>query len=99
MLAEHRTGIDDSILERFAEFRAYLEATAKHRLSEGDAEAEIAEAKEYDQGYMAYVDGKTQRDNPNDFDSAAHFVWDCGWFAALDDDIGERRTSARAAPR
>ena len=99
MLAAHVIGIDDSILERFAEFRAYLEATAKHRLGESEAEAEIAEAKEYDQGYMAYVEGKTQRDNPYDFDSAAHFVWDCGWFAALDDDLGERRANARARPR
>ena len=99
MLAEHLTGIDDSILEQFAEFRAYLEATAKHRLGESEAEAEIAEAKEYDHGYMAFVEGKTQRDNPYDFDSAAHFVWDCGWFAALDEDIGERRANARTRLR
>lgn len=94
-LAEHPGGIDDSVLAQFAEFRAYLEAGAKRRHG-GDNE--VLAANEYDMGYAAYFAGKTQRENPYDFDAAEHLIWDCGWFAALDDDIAHQHRH-RAAKR
>lgn len=93
--ADHPGGIDDSVLEQFAEFRAYLAASAKRRRG-GDNE--ILAAKEYDLGYVAFLAGKTQRENPFDFDTAEHLIWDCGWFAALDDDIAHQHRH-RAAKR
>lgn len=94
-LAEHPSGIDDSVLEQFPEFRAYLARGTKPRSGSDD---ESSAVKKYDQGYAAFLAGRTQRENPYDFDTAEHLQWDCGWFAALDDDIAHRHR-LRAAKR
>ncbi|HJS33452.1 MAG TPA: hypothetical protein VJ924_15775, partial [Alphaproteobacteria bacterium] len=86
-LVDHPDGIDDSVLEQFAEFRAYIAASTKRRTA---VDQEVSAAKEYDQGYAAFLAGETQRENPYDFDAAEHLLWDCGWFAALDDDIAHQ---------
>ncbi len=97
VLRDHPTGVDDSVLEQFAEFRAWLAASARQRLANVEEVPEGAGEKRYDEGYEAYFAGRTQRENPYDFETVEHMLWDCGWFEGLDEDRARERPRRSAA--
>ena len=73
LLAQHPDGIDQSVLERLPEFRAYLVARDRRH-----AAADRREST-FDCGFRAFRDGRPMDANPFDPDTPDHQVWENGW--------------------
>jgi restriction system protein len=80
LLAEYPAGIDESVLMRFPEFRAFIERAALH------PPPEDARHNNYDEGYAAHEAGASLVDNPYLPDTIDHLAWENGWFGARDED-------------
>ena len=84
VLAEHPSGVDDSVLVR-------LEPQAPGNDAQDEApplEAptfELSRASAYDLGYQAYGEGLSFADNPHPPDARSHLDWQNGWSQARDD--------------
>lgn len=79
VLRNYPNGIDESVLARFPEFKAFIRENA------GPPPAP-SEQTAYDEGYDAYTRGAHPADNPYPLDSAGHSSWENGWFEARDED-------------
>jgi restriction system protein len=82
VLAEHPSGIDDSVLMRLEESppaETQDEAPPLETLA-----SEAPEASAYDAGYEAYGEGLSLADNPQPPDARAHLDWQNGWSEACD---------------
>jgi hypothetical protein len=84
-LAGHPQGMDLADLAAFPEFADYLHAgdAAARRTGGGQA---VATA--YDDGFAARHDGAAFTDNPHEFGTADHQLWEKGWCEALDEEEG-----------
>jgi hypothetical protein len=84
-LAAHPQGMDLADLAAFPEFADYLHAhdAAARRTGGGRAQATA-----YDQGFAARHEGVGFTDNPHDFATADHQLWEKGWCEALDEEEG-----------
>ena len=78
VLADHPSGVDDSVLMRLEEPSAALGTP-------DDAPAAPVAASAYDAGYEAYGDRLSFADNPHPPDARAHLDWQNGWSQAHDD--------------
>lgn len=89
-LAAHPDGMDLPELAHWPEFAAYLEAEdAAEHPSGGPA----PRANTYDEGFVARHDGAAFTDNPYDFATADHQLWEKGWCEALDEEEGPGRSA------
>lgn len=81
LLASHPKGIDDSVLEHYPAYRAYISASARSRpRGRSRAEGVVHEPEPaYVDGLASYQLGLELTDNPHDSDSAAHLEWGNGW--------------------
>jgi restriction system protein len=79
VLADHPSGVDDSVLMQLEEPGAPTGQPAPV------PEAPAPEASEYDAGYEAYGEGLSFADNPHPSDARAHLDWQNGWSQAHDD--------------
>jgi hypothetical protein len=84
-LAAHPQGMDLADLAAFPEFAEHLRARDAAARPTG---GEPAEATAYDQGFAARHEGVGFTDNPHDFGTADHQLWEKGWCEALDEEAG-----------
>jgi restriction system protein len=81
VLAEHPSGIDDSVLMRLEMPAAAIQDEApSFEMPPSAASKESA----YDAGYEAYGEGLSLADNPHPPDARAHLDWQNGWSEACD---------------
>lgn len=96
-LADHPGGIDDSVLMRFPEFRAFIEQESS-RPAKGRAvftgRTDDPRIIEYDQGYAAFHEGVALQSNPYEADRVMHLAWENGWCQARDDALRGESWSA-----
>ena len=78
MLAANPTGVDDSALMQFAEFRRYIEQAQRHPAPDNPR------TREYDEGANAFRGGQDLSANPYEPDTIKHQAWENGWYGALD---------------
>jgi hypothetical protein len=78
VLKEHPLGVDETVLARFPEYRAYLHGFARRRTEDDPRQPR------YDEGYAARRDGAGLSDNPYPRDSIDHLAWANGWSEARD---------------
>ncbi len=84
-LARHPQGMDLADLAAYPEFEAHLHAQdAAARRSGAAAPRETA----YDLGFTARHAGAAFTDNPHEFGTADHQLWEKGWCEALDEEDG-----------
>lgn len=84
LLDQNPKGIDDTVLERFVEFRRYLQ---QGRQAAGPTEP----TRDYRAGFNQYHDGCTLSDNPYDPETGAHQEWNLGWFEAFEEHLDHHR--------
>ncbi|EWY38528.1 hypothetical protein N825_12010 [Skermanella stibiiresistens SB22] len=87
-LAEHPSGIDDSVLMAYPEFRDFIKARAGHPMKTvGDKNPPGDDPRpvEFDQGFVAFREGLDINDNPHSRDTSMHIAWENGWSEAKDD--------------
>ena len=84
LLDQNPKGIDDTVLERFVEFRRYLQ---QGRQAAGPTEP----TRDYRAGFNQYQDGCTLSDNPYDPETGAHQEWNLGWFEAFEEHLDHHR--------
>jgi restriction system protein len=89
LLAEHPAGIDESVLMRFPEFRAFIERSARH------PPPEDPRSDQYDEGYAAHEAGLSPVDNPYPSDTINHLAWENGWFEARDEEAEHEPATVR----
>lgn len=77
LLAAHPEGIDETVLMRFREFRAFVAAG-----SHGPRDDPRIPA--YDAGQRAFAAGEPLTANPFTQDSVDHLAWENGWSEARD---------------
>jgi restriction system protein len=82
VLAEHPSGIDDSVLMRLEGPPAAATQDEAPPLETRPPGA--SEASAYDAGYEAYGEGLSLADNPHPADARAHLDWQNGWSEARD---------------
>lgn len=78
LLAEYPDGVDQSVLHRFPEFRAYVAEHSHHE------EPEDVRLPAFEAGMRAFTRGAGNDANPHALDSADHLAWECGWSDARD---------------
>ncbi len=78
VLADHPSGVDDSVLMQLEDRRAPTRQPATV------LEPPAPKASEYDAGYEAYGEGRGLADNPHPSDARAHLDWQNGWSEARD---------------
>lgn len=78
LLAEYPDGVDQSVLHRFPEFRAYVAEHSHHE------EPEDVRLPAFEAGMRAFARGAGNDANPHALDSADHLAWECGWSDARD---------------
>ncbi len=78
VLREHPMGIDETVLMRFPEYRAFIREFACRRTPDDPRPVR------YDQGYAAYQAGLGLADNPFAPDTIDHLAWENGWSEARD---------------
>ncbi len=78
LLAEAEGGIDETVLMRFPEYRAYVARPAGSVAADPRHEAFVA-------GLEAFRAGLPPTANPHPFDSIDHLAWENGWFTARDE--------------
>lgn len=84
-LSAHPNGMDLDALAAFPRFAAYLDARDAAERPQG---GRPARATAYDEGFAARNAGAAFTDNPYDFSSADHGLWEKGWCEALDEAEG-----------
>jgi restriction endonuclease Mrr len=84
LLDQNPKGIDDTVLERFVEFRRYLQ---RDRHAAGPTEP----TRDYKAGFNQYQDGSALSDNPYDPETGAHQEWTLGWFEAFEEHLDHHR--------
>ncbi|HET6468053.1 MAG TPA: hypothetical protein VFG43_06715 [Geminicoccaceae bacterium] len=79
LLATCAAGIDETVLMRFPEFRAYVRAVLP--------QAPRSDAREdaFDAGRRAHADGEPLTENPYSPDTVDHLAWENGWCQARDE--------------
>ena len=92
LLAEHPAGIDESVLMQFAEFRAFIQRSARR------SPPEDPRSNQYDEGYAAHEAGSSLVDNPYPPDTIDHLAWENGWFEARDEEAEHERATWRGEP-
>ncbi|UEM22180.1 hypothetical protein JL100_005365 [Skermanella mucosa] len=96
-LAEHPGGVDDSVLMRFPEFRAFIDqesARPAGRKAIFAGRTDDPRIIEYDEGYVAFHDGQPLQANPYEADRVMHLAWENGWSQARDDALRGESWSA-----
>ena len=84
-LAEHPQGMDLADLAAYPEFAHHLQAQdAAARRTGSSAPRETA----YDQGFAARHASAGFTENPHEFGTADHRLWENGWCEALDEEEG-----------
>ena len=91
LLEQNPRGIDDTVLERFVEFRRYL---ARERAAAGPTEP----TRDYKSGFNQYQDGCSLADNPNDPETAGYQEWNLGWFEAFEEHIDHHKDGRHLRP-
>jgi hypothetical protein len=97
VLAEHSSGVDDSVLVRLN--NASPGDGAQNEVAPLEALGfEASQASAYDAGYQAFGEGLSFADNPHPRDARGHLDWQNGWSLARDDaaQAGGRRVNERA---
>jgi restriction endonuclease Mrr len=84
LLEQNPRGIDDTVLERFVEFRRYIQQA-------GQASGPTEPTRDYKTGFNQYQDGSTLSDNPYDPETAAYQEWNLGWFEAFEEHLDHHR--------
>jgi len=79
LLAEAEHGIDETVLMRFPEYRAFLARTG------GAGAADDPRHEAFIAGMEAFRAGLPPTANPHPFDTIDHLVWENGWFTARDE--------------
>ena len=79
LLAEAEQGIDETVLTRFPEYRAFLARTG------GAGAADDPRHEAFVAGMEAFQAGLSPTANPHPFDSVDHLAWENGWFTARDE--------------
>ncbi len=79
LLAEAERGIDETVLMRFPEYRAFLARTG------GTEAADDPRRDAFVAGMEAFQAGLPPTANPHPFDSVDHLAWENGWFTARDE--------------
>jgi hypothetical protein len=82
LLASSPQGVDETVLMRFPEFRAFIAAAG------GSAPRDDPRAPAFDAGQLAFAAGKPHTANPFPFDSVDHLAWENGWSEARDEASG-----------
>lgn len=95
-LEEHPEGMDIADLAVFPEFSDWLDASDAAEHPEGGAPAR---ATAYDEGFAARHAGAAFTDNPYDFATAEHQLWEKGWCEALDEEAGPGRSPQTGSRR
>jgi len=80
LIDEHLSGVDQTVLMRFPEFRAFIEAKAAVEDDHDDPRVSV-----FDAGMNAFLEGRDHTDNPYALDSIDHLAWENGWFEARDE--------------
>lgn len=97
-LAEHPGGVDDSVLMRFPEFRAFIDQESggrpAGRKTVFTGRTDDPRIIEYDEGYAAFHDGQPLQANPYEADRVMHLAWENGWCQARDDSLRGESWSA-----
>jgi len=88
VLADHPSGIDDSVLMRLEQPPAAEKRDEAPSLETPASAA--SEASAYDAGYEAYGEGLSLADNPHPADARAHLDWQNGWSEARDQQQAHR---------
>lgn len=78
LLANYPDGVDQSVLHRFPEFRAYVAVHSHHETPDD------VRLPAFEDGMRAFSRGAGNDANPHAFDSADHLAWECGWSEARD---------------
>jgi restriction endonuclease Mrr len=78
VLDQNPMGIDDAVLLQFSEFRRFIHQAGLH-LSHDDPRP-----GEYEEGNLAFQEGRNHTDNPYASDSIKHLAWENGWFEGRD---------------
>lgn len=95
VIHDHPRGVDDSVLEAFPEYQAFLYQQGRKACGHTPVE----EPKpQYSEGYAAFIAGKGLADNPHGFDSAAHLEWENGWGEAQRSKRGSGPNQPRLSP-
>lgn len=79
-LAEHLTGVDESVLMGFPEYREFIAREA------AAPPPEDARGDAYDAGFAAFAEGAALADNPYAPDTIDHLAWENGWLEARDEE-------------
>jgi ribosome modulation factor len=89
VIAEHPGGVDRTVLSGFPEYRRNTERRRATPAMQPHLGAHL-------EGYCARLDGAALTDNPYQFDSSRHLVWEAGWQEAMED-IGQGREEGRGS--
>lgn len=84
LLEQNPRGIDDTVLERFVEFRRFL---AREREAAGPTEP----TRDYKTGFNQYQDGSSLAENPFDAETASYQEWNLGWFEAFEEHLDHHK--------
>lgn len=95
-LAAHPDGMDLAELAAWPEFAAFLDA---EDAAENPGGGPAARANAYDEGFAARHEGASFTDNPHDFATADHQLWEKGWCEALDEEEGPARSAPTGRSR
>ncbi len=84
LLEEAEQGIDETVLMRFPEYRAFVARTG------GTDAADDPRHEAFIAGMEAFHAGLAPTANPHPFDSIDHLAWENGWFTARDESQAAR---------
>jgi hypothetical protein len=84
LLHQNPQGVDDTVLERFIEFRRYMAEDKTH----GSA---AEPTRDYKSGFTRFREGANLADNPYSRDTAAFQEWNAGWFEAFEEHLDHHR--------
>jgi hypothetical protein len=83
VLADHPSGVDDSVLVRLEKPSA-VDDTGDRTTPLQAPVSGASKASAYDLGYQAFGEGLSVADNPHPSDARAHLDWQNGWSEARD---------------
>jgi restriction system protein len=85
VLAAHPMGVDETVLARFPEYRAFIRDFARRRT------VDDPRILRYDEGFAAQQEGRSLSENPYPADTADHLAWENGWSEARDSESERER--------
>ncbi|HEV7370235.1 ribosome modulation factor [Arenibaculum sp.] len=87
VLEEHPTGVDESVLMAFPEYRAHVERSPRAETGVPGRAETARRTPEYDEGYAAFREGRSLADNPYPWDQDRHLAWENGWSESRDAEL------------